>query len=84
MKTDADIAHSIKLKRIESITRRLHISPHHVTPYGRYIAKINPALLRDLEQNKDGNLILVTSMSPTPAGEGKTTLTIGLAQSLFT
>src|SRR3990170_4238920 len=82
MKTDADIAHSIKLKRIESITRRLHILPHHVIPYGRYIAKINPALLRDLEQNKDGNLILVTSMSPTPAGEGKTTLTIGLAQSL--
>ena len=82
MKTDADIAHSIKLKRIESITRRLHIPPHHVIPYGRYIAKINPALLRDLEQNKDGNLILVTSMSPTPAGEGKTTLTIGLAQSL--
>src|SRR3990170_2509522 len=82
MKTDADIAHSIKLKRIESITRRLHILPHHVIPYGRYIAKINPALLRDLEQNKDSNLILVTSMSPTPAGEGKTTLTIGLAQSL--
>jgi len=82
MKTDADIAHSIKLKRIESITRRLHTPPHHVIPYGRYIAKINPALLRDLEQNKDGNLILVTSMSPTPAGEGKTTLTIGLAQSL--
>jgi formate--tetrahydrofolate ligase len=82
MKTDAGIARSIKLKRIESITRRLHISPHHITPYGRYIAKINPALLKDLKQNKDGNLILVTSMSPTPAGEGKTTLTIGLAQSL--
>ncbi|MBI5049215.1 MAG: formate--tetrahydrofolate ligase [Deltaproteobacteria bacterium] len=82
MKTDTKIIRSVKLKRIEDIAERLHIPSKHVIPYGRHIAKINSALLKDLEKGKDGKLIVVTSMSPTPSGEGKTTLAIGLAQAL--
>lgn len=82
MKTDIEIALSVKLKRIEDIAERLHIPSRHIISYGRYIAKINLALLKNPAREKDGKLILVTSMSPTPAGEGKTTITIGLAQSL--
>lgn len=80
MKTDAEIASSIKLRPIHSIARRLRIPPEHVIPYSHHTAKINSALLKDLSQKQDGKLILVTSMSSTPSGEGKTTLTIGLAQ----
>lgn len=82
MKTDIEIALSVKLKHIEDIAGRLHIPSRHIISYGRYIAKINSALLKNPARKKDGKLILVTSMSPTPAGEGKTTITIGLAQSL--
>lgn len=82
MRTDAEIAGSVKLRRIESICRSLNIPPRHVIPYGRHIAKINSAMLKYLARKKDGKLIVVTSMSPTPGGEGKTTLAIGLAQSL--
>ncbi|MBI3754025.1 MAG: formate--tetrahydrofolate ligase [Deltaproteobacteria bacterium] len=78
MKTDAEIASSAKLRRIHSIARRF--PSKYVMPYGRHAAKINAVLLQDLANKKDGKLILVTSMSPTPSGEGKTTLTIGLAQ----
>ncbi|MEK7841191.1 MAG: formate--tetrahydrofolate ligase [Deltaproteobacteria bacterium] len=81
MKTDIEIALSVKLRHIEDIAGRLHIPSRHIISYGRYIAKINSALLKDPARKKDGKLILVTSMSPTPAGEGKTTITIGLAQS---
>ncbi|MEK6599437.1 MAG: formate--tetrahydrofolate ligase [Deltaproteobacteria bacterium] len=82
MKTDIEIALSVKLKHVEDIAGKLHIPSRHIISYGRYIAKINSALLKDPARKKDGKLILVTSMSPTPAGEGKTTITIGLAQSL--
>ncbi|MBI5328139.1 MAG: formate--tetrahydrofolate ligase [Deltaproteobacteria bacterium] len=82
MKTDTKIIRSVKLKRIEDIAERLHIPSRHIIPYGRHIAKINSALLKDLEKGKDGKLIVVTSISPTPSGEGKTTLVIGLAQAL--
>ena len=82
MKTDIEIALSVKLKHIEDIAGRLNIPSRHIISYGRYIAKINSALLKNPARKKDGKLILVTSMSPTPVGEGKTTITIGLAQSL--
>ncbi|MBI3398569.1 MAG: formate--tetrahydrofolate ligase [Deltaproteobacteria bacterium] len=82
MMTDADIARSVNLIPIEETAKRLHITQTHFIPYGRHIAKINAALLKDLSQKQDGKLILVTSMSPTPSGEGKTTLAIGLAQAL--
>src|SRR3989304_4698239 len=80
MTTDADVARSIELKPIEDITGTLRILPRHVISYGPHTAKVNSALLKDLKHVKDGKLIIVTAMTPTPAGEGKTTLTIGLAQ----
>src|SRR3989304_7516965 len=80
MTTDADIARSIELKPIEDIAGTLRIPPRHVISYGPHTAKVNSALLKDLKHVKDGKLIIVTAMTPTPAGEGKTTLTIGLAQ----
>ncbi len=71
-----------QLKPIEEIASGLGIPRGFLIPYGRYMAKVNANLLGGLEKKKDGSLILVTSMSSTPAGEGKTTLTIGLAQSM--
>lgn len=82
MKTDAAIARSIKLIPTEPLAKKLHIHSKYIIPYSRHIAKIKTGLLKDLAHKKDGKLILVTSMSPTPSGEGKTTLTIGLAQAL--
>src|SRR3972149_1554879 len=80
MTTDADVPRPIELKPIEDIAGTLHILPRHVISYGPHTAKVNSALLKDLKHVKDGKLIIVTAMTPTPAGEGKTTLTIGLAQ----
>jgi len=82
MTTDVDVARSIELKPIEDITGTLRILPRHVISYGPHTAKVNSALLKDLKHVKDGKLIIVTAMTPTPAGEGKTTIAIGLAQSL--
>ncbi len=80
MKIDEQIAGSVKLITSENLAKRLNIPEKHRMPYGRHIAKINSTLLKDLAKRKDGKLIVVTAMSPTPSGEGKTTLTIGLAQ----
>lgn len=82
MMTDEQIASSVKLITSENLAKRLNIPKKHLIPYGRHIAKINSALLKDLAKRKDGKLIVVTAMSPTPSGEGKTTLAIGLAQAL--
>jgi len=80
MKSDLDIIRSIEPRPIKEIVKRLRIPPQHVMPYGHYIAKIHSGYLQELQDKREGRLILVTSMTPTPAGEGKTTLTIGLAQ----
>lgn len=70
------------LRPIQEIASRAGIPGESLLPYGRFMAKIDPTLIHGLEGRPSGNLVLVTAMSPTPAGEGKTTLTIGLAQSL--
>src|SRR3989304_4839074 len=80
MTTDADIARSIELKPIEDIAGTLRIPPRHVISYGPHTAKVNSALLKDLKHVKDGKLIIVTAMTPTHAGEGNTTPTIGFVQ----
>lgn len=82
MKTDAEIARAVRLKPVTEIAGGLNIPQDLLMPYGHYIAKVSSGLLKDLAERPDGKLILITSMSPTPAGEGKTTITIGLAQSL--
>ena len=77
-KSDIEIAQACALRPIAEIAARAHIDERYVEQYGRWKAKIDPALLRETER-EDGKLVLVTAITPTPAGEGKTTTTIGLA-----
>lgn len=80
-KTDAEIAQSSTMRPIGEIAAKLGLNADNIEPYGHYKAKINPAEAFKLPQ-KQGRLILVTAINPTPAGEGKTTVTIGLADAL--
>ncbi len=82
MKTDIEIAHSVELENIYKIAEKLKIDERYVEPYGKHKAKINHKILDDLAENKDSKLVLVTAISPTPAGEGKTTTTVGLGDAL--
>ena len=79
--SDIEIAQQCKLEPIIDIAARAHVDAKYVEPFGKYKAKINPALLNETDR-KDGKLVLVTAITPTPAGEGKTTTTIGLADGL--
>lgn len=80
-KTDAEIAQSSTMRPIGEIAAKLGLNADNIEPYGHYKAKINPAEAFKLPQ-KQGRLILVTAINPTPVGEGKTTVTIGLADAL--
>ena len=79
---DIDIARSIKMKQITEITDKLKIKEEYLEPYGRYKAKISNKIFNEINRNKDGKLVLVTSINPTPLGEGKTTVAIGLSDGL--
>ncbi|EPZ45241.1 hypothetical protein N007_09160 [Alicyclobacillus acidoterrestris ATCC 49025] len=81
MKTDIEIAQSIQMRAIADIANRLHLDEADWEPYGRYKAKLDLSLLHRPRQQQ-GKLVLVTGMSPTPAGEGKSTVTVGLGQAL--
>ena len=80
--TDIEIARRAKLKPIYEIAETAGIGEKYIEPYGKYKAKIDLSFLRDNAGEKDGRLVLVTAISPTPAGEGKTTTAIGLADGL--
>ena len=80
-KSDIEIAQGAAMRPITEIARTAHVDEKYIEQYGRYKAKIDPALLKEM-QRKDGRLVLVTAITPTPAGEGKTTTTIGLADGL--
>ena len=80
--TDIEIAKNTKLKKIEEIAKKIDIQEDEIETYGRYKAKISNKVYKRLEQKKDGNLILITAMSPTPLGEGKTTISISIADGL--
>jgi len=82
MRTDDEIRRSFRLRPIDEVAGTLGIAAESLIHYGPYMAKVDSNLLRALDHRADGRLILVTAMSPTPSGEGKTTLTVGLAQSL--
>ena len=82
MKTDIQIAQECKLKRIEEIAKILNLTDEDYEVYGKYKAKIELSVLNKLKDKKDGKLVLVTAITPTPAGEGKSTVTIGLTQGL--
>ncbi len=81
MKTDIEIAQSIQMKPIAEIAAAAGIDEKYLEQYGRYKAKVDYSLLKESKRS-DGKLILVTAITPTPAGEGKTTTTIGLADGL--
>ncbi len=81
-KTDVEIAQSCKMRAIREVAAEAGIAEEYLEQYGRYKAKVDNRLLRDLAEKPDGKLILVTAMTPTPAGEGKTTTSVGLADAL--
>jgi formate--tetrahydrofolate ligase len=82
MLSDIEIARAARLQPIAEIAARLGIPETALSPYGRFIAKLEPEFLASLADRPDGKLILVTAISPTPAGEGKTTTTVGLGDGL--
>ncbi len=82
MKSDIQIAQEAKLKHIREVAEQLNISEDDLEFYGKYKAKLSDELWEKVKDNPDGKLILVTAINPTPAGEGKTTTTVGLGQAL--
>ena len=82
MKTDIEIAQETVLEPVVSVAERMGIRADDLELYGKYKAKISEEYLRGIEGRPDGRLILVTAINPTPAGEGKTTVSIGLSQAL--
>ncbi|MCR5791244.1 MAG: formate--tetrahydrofolate ligase [Lachnospiraceae bacterium] len=82
MKKDIEIAQEAVLLPIREVAERLSIKEEELEPYGRYKAKLSDELLERIKKRENGKLILVTAINPTPAGEGKTTTSIGLAQGL--
>ena len=82
MKSDIQIAQEAQLLPVADIAAELGVDADHMIPYGRTKAKIDHRLVRQLAEKKDARVILVTAISPTPAGEGKTTTSVGLADAL--
>jgi formate--tetrahydrofolate ligase len=82
MKSDIQIAQEAKLLKISEVAKTIGLSEDDYEQYGKYKAKVDPNLLRRLEDKADGKLILVTAITPTPAGEGKSTVSVGLTQAL--
>jgi len=82
MASDIEIAQQAKLERISNVAARLGIAEEHLEPYGHTKAKVSLDYVDSLAERPDGKLILVTAMTPTPAGEGKTTTTVGLGDAL--
>ncbi|KRB27748.1 formate--tetrahydrofolate ligase [Mesorhizobium sp. Root172] len=82
MKSDIEIARAADKKQIQEIGKKIGIPSEHLLPYGHDKAKISAEFIKSVKANKDGKLILVTAINPTPAGEGKTTTTVGLGDGL--
>lgn len=82
VKSDIEIAQECKMKPIEEIVEQLNVAKEDWEPYGKYKAKLSLDVLDRLHNKQDGKVILVTAISPTPAGEGKSTVTVGLGQAL--
>ena len=80
--TDIEIANSIESQDICELAKKLKIKKDYIETYGKYKAKISNKIFKELEKNKNGKLVLVTAISPTPYGEGKTTMSIGIADGL--
>lgn len=83
MISDIEIAQNAKMLKIKDIAKELGIDEEELIPYGHYKAKISQECIDRLESEEDGKLILVTAINPTPAGEGKTTTSVGLAEGMY-
>lgn len=83
MLSDIEIAQNAKMLKIKDIAKELGIDEEELIPYGHYKAKISQECIDLLESKEDGKLILVTAINPTPAGEGKTTTSVGLAEGMY-
>lgn len=82
MLSDIEIAQNAEMKKITEIAASIGISEDEIEPYGHYKAKISDSVYDRLKDKEDGKLVLVTAVNPTPAGEGKTTVTIGLGEAM--
>ena len=82
MKSDIEIAQNATMKPITEVAKLLSIPEDDLELYGKYKAKLSDEYINSVKNNKDGKLVLVTAINPTPAGEGKTTTTVGLGQAL--
>ena len=82
MKNDIEIAQSAKMEPIINIAKKIGLGEDDIELYGKYKCKISLDAIKKLENNKDGKLVLVTAINPTPAGEGKSTVTVGLGQAV--
>ena len=82
MLSDIEIARNSNMKKITEVASLIGISESELELYGKYKAKLSDDLLKRLENKKNGKLILVTAVNPTPAGEGKTTVTVGLGEAM--
>ena len=82
MKTDIEIAQEAKLEHIRDVAATIGIQEDDLEFYGKYKAKLSDDLWEKIKDNEDGKLVLVTAINPTPAGEGKTTTTVGLGQAM--
>ena len=80
MKTDIEIAQEAKMMPIKDVAAKLGLTEDDLELYGKYKAKISNDYYDKIKNNEDGKLILVTAINPTPAGEGKTTVTVGLGE----
>ena len=83
MKSDIEIAQEAELKHIKDIAASLDINEDELEFYGKYKAKLSDELIDRVKDNENGKLVLVTAINPTPAGEGKTTVTVGLGEALY-
>jgi len=83
MKSDIEIAQECKMEPIWKVAESLGMTMDDLDLYGKYKAKISEEYLKKLDAKEDGKLVLVTAINPTPAGEGKTTTSIGLGQALY-
>ena len=82
MLSDIEIAQNVRMKHITDVAASLGIDNEDIEPYGHYKAKLSENLFDKVSSNPDGKLILVTAINPTPAGEGKTTVSVGLAEAI--
>ena len=82
MKTDIQIAQEAEMLPIKEVAQRVGITEEDLEYYGKYKAKLSEGFWDKIKNNENGKLVLVTAINPTPAGEGKTTVTVGLGQAM--